>query len=322
VPSPGKMVPRREAVQAPAGGEGPPAAEGICGYRTARDLLGDVLFLLPLLAFVLTLILVPVAGTVIGSLHQDVTFLPRLFVGMENYRDLLADPSFLQALRFTCLFVLASVPLEMLLGLCVALLLSFRSPVRGLLRAVVLVPWAIPAAVSGKVFELVYNYHHGLANHLARVLRLSDAPVNWLGSPAGAFAALVAADTWKTTPFVAIILLAGLSGIPEEIRRQAEVDRAGYGTRFFRISLPLLRPVLLVALLFRTIDALRVFDLVFVLTGGGPGGATTSLSLYGYGYFAGGDFGYGSAVSVVLFAVAFGLSLLFVKVGRFGRGIP
>jgi trehalose/maltose transport system permease protein len=287
--------------------------------RTARELLGEFLFLFPLLAFVVGLVLVPVIGTLADSLRQDVSFLPRLFVGTENYRNLWADPSFRQALRFTCLFALASVPLEMLLGLCVALLLSCRSPARGLLRAVVLIPWAIPAAVSGKVFELVYNYHYGLANHLAVMFRLSDAPVNWLGSPAGAFAALVAADTWKTTPFVAIILLAGLSGIPEELYRQAEVDRAGAWTRFFRITLPLLRPVLLVALLFRTIDALRIFDLVFVLTGGGPGGSTTSLSLYGYGYFADGDFGYGSAVSVVLFAVAFGLSLLYVKAGRFDR---
>jgi len=293
----------------------------ITGDRTARERFDEYLFLVPLLVFVAGLILVPVIGTFLDSLHQDASFLPRRFIGTGNYRDLWADPSFRQALRFTCLFTLASVPLEMILGLFLALLLSIRSPARGLLRAVILIPWAIPAAVSGKVFALVYNYHYGLANRVAVALGLSDAPVNWLGSPGGAFAALVAADAWKTTPFVAIILLAGLSGIPEEILRQAEVDRAGYRSRFFRITLPLLRPVLLVALLFRTIDALRVFDLVFVLTGGGPGGATTSLSLYGYGYFAGGDFGYGSAVSVVLFAVAFGLSLLYVKAGRFAREI-
>lgn len=292
------------------------------GDRTAREILGDSLFLFPLLAFVAGLILVPVLGTFLDSLHQDASFLPRTFLGTSNYRDLSGDPSFRQALRFTCLFALASVPLEMLLGLGIALLLAVRSPVRGLLRAVVLIPWAIPAAVSGKVFELIYNYHHGLANRLAAAFHLSDSPIHWLGTSAGAFAALVAADTWKTTPFVAIILLAGLSGIPEEIYRQAEVDRAGPGTRFLRITLPLLRPVLLVALLFRTIDALRVFDLVFVLTGGGPGGATTSLSLYGYGYFAGGDFGYGSAISVVLFAIAFGLSLLYVRAAGFGREIP
>jgi multiple sugar transport system permease protein len=131
----------------------------------------------------------------------------------------------------------------------------------------------------------------------------------------------VAADAWKTTPFVAILLLAGLSAIPEDLYRQAEVDRAGYVQRFFRITLPLLRPVLVVALLFRTIDSLRIFDLVFVLTKGGPGGSTTSLSLYGYQSFVGGDFGYGSAISVVLFLLAFLLSILYLRAGRFGREI-
>ncbi|HEY5766098.1 MAG TPA: sugar ABC transporter permease [Candidatus Deferrimicrobiaceae bacterium] len=286
---------------------------------TPREMVQGYAWLLPLVLFVGGLILVPVAGTFVTSLYREVTFLPKRFVGADNYRALLEDPGFFQSLRFTGLFTLVSVPLELGLGLLFALLMHRPSPVRGLFRAFVLVPWAIPAAVSGRVFELIYNYQVGLANLFLAGIGLSGEPVNWLGTPAGAFLSLVAADVWKTTPFVAIILLAGLSGIPEEIYRQAEVDRAGTGTRFLRITLPLLRPVLLVALLFRTIDSLRVFDLIFVLTGGGPGGATASLSLYGYGYFAGGDFGYGSAVSVVLFAIAFGLSLLYVQAARFGR---
>jgi multiple sugar transport system permease protein len=291
------------------------------GDLTARELLRGYAFLAPALAFLLAFVVVPVIGTFAGSLYLDVSFLPRRFAGLENYRELGSDPAFRQALRFTLLFTAASVPLEIFLGLMVALLLSRPSPARGLLRTCVLVPWAIPAAVSGRVFELVYNFHYGLANAVAGALRLSAEPVNWLGTPAGAFAALVAADTWKTTPFVAILLLAGLSAIPEELHRQAQADGAGYGARFLRVTLPLLRPVLLVALLFRTIDSLRVFDLVFVLTGGGPGGSTTSLSLYGYHYFASGDFGYGSAVSVVLFAAAFALSAAYLKAGRFGRAI-
>jgi multiple sugar transport system permease protein len=148
-----------------------------------------------------------------------------------------------------------------------------------------------------------------------------DAPVNWLGSPPGAFLSLVAADAWKTTPFAAIILLAGISGIPEELYRQARVDGANIVQRFFHITLPLLRPVLLVTLLFRTIDALRIFDVIYVLTGGGPGGATTSLSLYGYEYFLAGDFGYGSAVSVVLFLIAFSLAILYVRLSGYQKEI-
>jgi multiple sugar transport system permease protein len=276
-------------------------------------------FLAPLSAFVAVFVIVPVIGTFTGSLMQDVTFLPKRFVGIANYRALLSDPGFRQALRFTCLFTLVSVPLELFLGLVFALLLARPSPARGILRACVLVPWAIPAAVSGRVFQLIYNYQYGLANYLAGLFGFADRPLSWLGTPAGAFAALVTADAWKATPFVAIILLAGLSGIPEDLYLQAAIDRAGCFRRFTRVTLPLLSPVLVVALLFRTIDALRVFDLVFVLTGGGPGGSTTSLSLYGYNYYLGGDFGYGSAVSAVLFLIALGLSVLYVRIGRFAR---
>jgi multiple sugar transport system permease protein len=283
------------------------------------ELVSGYAFLAPLTAFVAVFVIVPVIGTFAGSLMQDVTFLPKRFVGTGNYRALLSDPGFWQALRFTCLFTLVSVPLELALGLSFALLLARPSPARGLLRACVLIPWAIPAAVSGRMFQLIYNYHYGLANYLMEMFGLTDQPVSWLGTPVGAFVALVTADAWKTTPFVAIILLAGLSGIPQDLYLQAEIDRAGFTRRFTRVTLPLLSPVLVVALLFRTIDALRVFDLVFVLTGGGPGGSTASLSLYGYNYFLGGDFGYGSAVSVVLFLIALGLSVLYVRVGKFGR---
>jgi multiple sugar transport system permease protein len=131
----------------------------------------------------------------------------------------------------------------------------------------------------------------------------------------------VVSDVWKTTPFVAIILLAGLQAIPDELYSQARVDRANFLQRFFKITLPLLKPVLIVALLFRTIDALRIFDLIYVLTGGGPGGATTSFSLYGYKYFLAGDFGYGSSVSVILFIIALGLSVFYVRLGKWNREV-
>jgi len=289
------------------------------GDRPTREVVRGYAFLAPLAGFVVALVLVPVAGAFIDSLHREVTFLPRAFVGLRNYRALASDPAFWQSLRFTVLFVLVSVPLELALGLAFALLLHRPSPARGILRACVLIPWAVPAAVSGRVFELICNFQYGLANFIVTRLGVADAPVNWLGSVRGAFLALVAGDVWKTAPFVAILFLAGLSAIPEELYSQAAVDRAGSLQRFRRITLPLLRPVVVVALLFRTIDALRVFDLVFVLTGGGPGGATTSLSLYGYNAFAGGDFGYGSAVSVVLFLIALALSVAYVRAGRFAR---
>jgi multiple sugar transport system permease protein len=190
-------------------------------------------------------------------------------------------------------------------------------PLRWLLRTGVLVPWAIPAVVSGRVFELIYDYSFGAANSLLQYLHITAAPVNWFGTAASAFLALVAADVWKTTPFAAIILLAGLSSLPEDIYRQAKIDRATFVQRFFKITLPLIRPVLVITVVLRIIDALRVFDLVFVLTGGGPGGATMPVSLFSYGYFSGGDFGYGSAASVVLFGLAFLLAVAVLRIGRF-----
>ncbi len=283
-----------------------------------REWVEGYLFVLPLLVVVVALILVPVLGTFLDSTFLDVTFLPVKFSGLANYSWMFGNPGFWQALRFTCLFVLVSVPLEVALGLLFALLLSEPTPLRGLLRACVLIPWAIPAAVSARTWELIYNYSYGLANFLWLHSGLTQTPVNWLGSDAGAFAALVLADAWKTTPFVTIILLAGISAIPEDLYGQAQIDGANPWQSFTRITLPLLKPALVVALIFRTIDALRIFDIIYVLTHGGPGGATTSLSLYGYKYFLIGDFGYGSAVSVILFVMALALSSLYLKFGRFG----
>lgn len=288
---------------------------------TYRELKDPCIFLLPLIVFVVVFILLPVAGTFITSLFKDVAFLEKRFIWFKNYRHLFLDRRFWHALWFTLLFAAVSVPLEILLGTLFALVLDQTIPFRGFLRACMIIPWAIPAAVSGRVWELIYNYNYGLANFLIIKMGISRGPINWLGTSMGAFFAIVLSDAWKMTPFVAIILLAGLQAIPEELYRQTEVDGANFFQRFWRIVLPLLKPVLIVALLFRTIDALRIFDLIYVLTHGGPGGATTSLSVYGYKYFLLGDWGYGSAVSVILFVIAFCLSIAYVKLGRWGAEV-
>jgi multiple sugar transport system permease protein len=273
-------------------------------------------FLLPLAVLAAVFLLVPILGTLWSSLFQDVAFLPRRFIGLGNYLALFRDPAFHQAAGFTALFVLVSVPLETALGLAFALTLQSALPFRGVLRAVVLLPWAIPAAVSGRMFQLVYQYHDGLANSLLLRLGLADAPIHWLGSAPGAFAALVLADVWKTAPFAAILFLAGLASIPEDLHRQARVDGAHFAQRFRRVTWPLLRPTVTVVALFRTVDALRVFDLNYVLTGGGPGGATASLSLLGYQRYLAGDFGSGAAVSVVLFLAALLFTVLYARRSR------
>ncbi len=289
--------------------------------RPDRPAVQAFYFLSPLLFLLGIFVLVPVLGTVYTSFFRDISFLPRQWIGLGNYLTLVGDSDFWQSFRFSMLFILVSVPLELAAGMLLALLLNFPSRVRGIMRACILIPWAIPAAVSGRIWELIYNYEYGLANFLVARLGLSDLSVNWLGSAGGAFWAIVIADLWKTTPFVAIILLAGLSAIPEDLYKQAQVDGAHFLQRFFSITIPLMRPIIVVALLFRTIDALRIFDLIYVITSGGPGGATDALSLYSYRYLIGGDFGYGSSVSVVIFLLAFLLSLSYVKLGRFGEDL-
>jgi multiple sugar transport system permease protein len=278
-------------------------------------------FTLPLIILLTVLILIPIIGTIVTSTYKDISFLQNRFVLFDNYVHMIGDGRFWQSFRFTLLFIAVSVPLEMIIGLAFALLLNRTIPLRGLLRAAVLIPWAIPAAISAKMWQLVYNFHFGLANHVIQFFGLSAEPINWLGTSASAFIALVIADAWKTSPFAAIILLAGLQTIPSELHMQAQVDRAGVVRRFFAITLPLLKPALLVTLLFRTIDALRVFDVIYVLTQGGPGGSTTSLSLYGYHLLLSGDFGYSSAVSVALFVVAFVLSVIYARMARFSEAV-
>ncbi|MGD9141954.1 MAG: sugar ABC transporter permease [bacterium] len=275
------------------------------------------LFLLPLLVFISLFIVIPVLGTIWTSLFRDVTYLETAFTLFGNYRRLLADASFWQSMEFTLLFVAVCIPLELFLGMVFALILNEKLPARGVLRAAVLVPWAIPTIVAARTWELIYNYSYGLANWALTLFHVASEPVNWLGTPLSSFAALVIADVWKTTPFVTIILLAGLQTIPEQIYEQARVDGTTFHQRFFRITLPILRPVIAVALIFRTIDTIRILDLIYVITGGGPGGSTTSLSLYGYKFFNEGDFGYGSAIAVVVFLMAFVLSITYLRVGGF-----
>lgn len=280
-----------------------------------------LLFNAPLVAVSAAFVLVPVIGTLIGSLFRDVTYLPVQFISVDNYIRLFSDPHFFQALRFTLLFVVCSVSAELVLGVIFALVLNETLPGRTVLRIAVLIPWAIPVAISARIWEWMYNYDIGFFNAVAAWSGILTEPVSWLGTPLSGFLSLVIADVWKTTPFITVIVLAGLSAIDDELYQQAKIDGAHAVYRFRFVTLPLLRPVLIVALLFRTIDAIRIFDLVYVLTGGGPGGSTVSVSLYAYNYFATGDMGYGSAIAVTLFLVAALLSALYIRAGGFRKGI-
>ncbi len=232
-------------------------------------------------------------------------------------RRLSTDGRFRTSLRNTAVFTASSVLLEMLLGTALALLLdrSFRG--RGVVRAVVLLPWALPTAVMALAWAWIFNDSFGVANDLLLRAGLVRGPIAWLSEPASAMAALVTADVWKTTPFVALIVLAGLQGIPPELLEAARLDGLSAWQRFRRVVLPLLVPSLLVAAFFRAAQAYGAFDLVYVMTGGGPGGSTETVSLYAFqSTFRYLDSAYGAAVALSGFLIALALAAAATRLAR------
>ena len=267
---------------------------------------------LPAFIIVSLVILLPILGTFAISLFRVVTFSEPSFVGISNYLRLFSDEAFINSVLFTMKFVFFSVSAEIFLGILLALIINEKIPLGGLFRGVVLLPWVIPSVVSGRVWEIMFNYSYGFLNFITEIV--AGFRVNWLGTESGAFLSLVIADVWRTVPFVALIILAGLQSVPDDIYDQSKIDGVGPLNRFFFITLPMIDVFILTALIFRTIDALRVFDIVFVLTKGGPSASTTPLTLYAYKYYLSGDFGYGSAVSVILFLLTLLISLLLFRI--------
>jgi multiple sugar transport system permease protein len=266
-------------------------------------------FVMPAVLLLSLVTIYPMLSVLYLSLHRrllifDIT----KFVWLDNYQFLLSDPRFWNAFRNTVYFTAATVSLELVLGLALALLLNRSFRFKGAVTAVVLVPWAIPTVVSARMWEWMYSTDFGILNHLL------GAKINWLGSPFWALNAAVLMDVWKTTPFVVILLLAGLKVIPSDLYQAARIDGAGAWSIFRRITLPLLVPVILVVLIFRTLDAFRVFDSVYVLTGGGPANTTETLSIYAYKVlFQTLQFGYGSTLSVVVFLCVGAMSVLYIR---------
>lgn len=266
-------------------------------------------FVLPALVLLSLVTVYPLVSVLYLSLLRKLPlFGISRFTGLENYLFLLGDDRFWNAFKNTAYFTAVSVSLELLLGLGTALLLNRNFRLKGVVTAIVLIPWAVPTVVSARMWEWIYNTDFGVLNYLLGI------KVNWLGSPFWAMNAAVFMDVWKTTPFTVILLLAGLRVIPPELGQAARIDGAGGWAIFHRITLPLLKPVILVVLIFRTLDAFRVFDAVYVLTGGGPANTTETLSIYAYKVlFQTLQFGYGSALSVVVFLCVGAISIFYIR---------
>lgn len=214
--------------------------------------------------------------------EMDTCIVKSNFIGLKAYGNLIKDTRFWKALGHTLIFTVISVGIELVLGMLLALIMNKAMKGIGLVRTVALIPWAIPTAVSAMIWSYLYDGSYGIVSFLFNKLGIINSQSAMLLTSHGAMSAAIIADVWKTTPYMALLLLAGLQVIDRGLYESSAIDGAGPVVTFFKITLPLVKPSLLVALLFRTLDAFRVYDLIAILTGGGPGNGTESLSIYAY----------------------------------------
>jgi trehalose/maltose transport system permease protein len=263
------------------------------------------LLLVPALAVVAFVAIYPLGRTVYQSFTNQ-EFLaglePTKRVGLDNYRTLIHDTIFRDTVVLTIKFTVITVSLEFLLGLIIALVVNSHFKGRGVMRAIMLVPWAIPTVVAAKMWLWMLDDTYGVVNDLGMRTHILSHPHAWIADPSTQLAAVSAVDIWKTAPFVALLLLAGMQVIPNDLYEAASVDGANQLQQFWRITLPLLRPAILVTLIFRTLDALRVFDVFQVFFGYRLG--AQSMAVYNQSTIVGdGHVGYGAAMSVAIFLI-------------------
>ncbi|HEX2345079.1 MAG TPA: sugar ABC transporter permease [Gaiellaceae bacterium] len=263
------------------------------------------LMLMPALALVAFVALYPLGQTVYDSFTNR-QFLgglePTEFVGLENYRDLIHDTVFRDAIWVTVKFTVVTVSIELVLGMIIALAVNSGFRGRGVMRAMMLIPWAIPTVVAAQMWKWMYDDVFGVINDALVRLHIVDHPVAWISQGSTALWAVSAVDIWKTTPFVALLLLAGLQVIPHELYEAADVDGVSKWRQYWRITLPLLMPAILVTVIFRTLDALRVFDVFYVFFGSRLD--TQTMAIYAQNTIvSAGDVGYGAAISVGIFFI-------------------
>ncbi len=235
--------------------------------------------------------------------------------GAVRYRGLLVDPAWWNAVWNTLRFAVISVSVEAVLGMVVALVLNAEFKGRGIVRAAILIPWAIPTIVSARMWGWMLNDQFGIINDIMLNLGLISQKIAWTASPDTAMTAVLIVDVWKTTPFMALLILAGLQMIPKDIYEAAEIDGVHPVKQFFRITLPLVRPALMVAIIFRLLDALRIFDLIYVLTPNSVATKTMSV-LARENLFDFDNFAYGSAMSTLLFLIIAIMTILYIWLGR------
>lgn len=241
--------------------------------------------------------------------------MPAEFIGFENYQIMMEDPVFWQTTWNTVLITLITVPGALIMGLALALLANLPFRMQWTVRLSLLIPWALPLSFAGLIFAWFFNSEYGVVNDILN--RLGFEGVIWFNSPNLAFTAICLTIIWKTSSFMALIILAGLQTIPRSLYEAADVDGAGRVRQFFEITLPLLKPAIVIALIFRTITALQTFDIPYMMTAGGPGTSTATLAMYIHQNTVSFlDLGYGSALAVVMFALSMIVTFVYLRAIR------
>ncbi|MBN9105008.1 MAG: sugar ABC transporter permease [Propionibacteriaceae bacterium] len=277
------------------------------------------LLLAPAILVVFGVILYPLYRTVLVSLFDVRSALDPspAFVGLGNYVAMLSSPSVWASLGRTLYFTVVSLIIEVTLGLCLALLLNAPMRFRWLFRTAIVIPWALPTIVNAAMWKGIYNAQYGALNAVLYQLGVIHDYVPWLSEPWRAMNLVILADAWKTTPLVAFFLLAGLTSIPSELYEAAEVDGLGWWKRFRAITLPLLVPAISIVVVLRTVEAFKVFDIIYAMTRGGPANGTAVISYYTYQTaFSDQSFGIGSAMAMLIVLIIAILCMIYLRLIR------
>ena len=293
--------------------------------RRVREALTPYWFILPALLVLGAFIVGPVAYSFWISFHEYQWNMPAFgitFIGLGNYTGLFRDPDLARSVGWTASFALISVPIGLVMGFVLALLLNSRvlgRRARSFLRGIFLLPMMLAAVVAGFMWRMLFDPEYGPINHVLSLF--GAAPVSWFSETTAARATVVVAELWLTTPFVALVLLAGLQGIPEEVYEAGRIDGASPSQTFWQITLPLLQTSVAIVLIIRTMDALRIFDLIFILTNGGPGTDTTTIMYYNYLYAfrffqMGGASAFSFAILLVIALITIGYLVILRRADR------
>lgn len=298
----------------------PARPRGRRGGRSAADRRLGYLLVAPVVLLLLAVTAYPLAYNLWNSFHTvnlGIAQSGEPFVGLKNYGDMFRSAEWVSALWRTAAFTAVSIVLETIAALGLALMLHRNFRGRGFLRAAILVPWAVPTVVSATLWKTMVDPRAGFVDYLLGNLHLPGAHTTWLAGTWTSWVTILIADAWKNVPFMAIILLAGLQVIPNEVYEASKIDGASSWQAFRRMTLPLLKPALSVALIFRTLQAFLVFDLIYILTDGGPGVSTQTLAFLNWQTFLiGTNFGYGGAISVMLVLISLLIAAVYVRALR------